>query len=113
VCNTPPDRDLRGNGTIGRSMAAVTQQQAMINISEPQSTVHPRAKFRLDLHAFLQTLQQQGHEIILMGDFNEICGSDPSGMMHIASSCTLVDILHRRIGTSSLATFEGGRSRID
>jgi hypothetical protein len=53
VCNTPPDRDLRGNGTIGRSMAAVTQQQAMINISDPQSTVHPRAKFRLDLHAFL------------------------------------------------------------
>jgi hypothetical protein len=74
--------------------------------------VHPRAKFRLDLHAFLQTLQQQGHEIILMGDFNEVFGSDPSGMMHIASSCTIVDILHRRIGTSSFSTFEGGRSRI-
>jgi hypothetical protein len=106
-------RDLRRHGTIGRSMAAVTQQQAMINITDPQSTVHPRAKFRLDLHTFLQTLQQKGHEIILMEDFNEVFGSDPSGMIHIASSCTLVVILHRRIGASSFATFVGGRSRFD
>jgi hypothetical protein len=113
VWNTLPDRDLRGHGTIDRSMAAVTQQQAMIKITDPQSTVNPRAKFRLELHAFLQTLHQKGHKIILMGDFNEVFGSDPSGMIHIASSCTLVVILHRRIGASSFATFVGGRSRFD
>jgi hypothetical protein len=40
-----------------------------------------------------------------MGDFSEVLGSDPAGMMHIASSCTLVHILQRRIKTSNFATF--------
>jgi hypothetical protein len=48
-----------------------------------------------------------------MGGFNEVFGSNPVCMIHIASSCTLVDIFHRRIGTSNFATFVGGRSGID
>jgi hypothetical protein len=48
-----------------------------------------------------------------MGDFNEPYGSDPSGTVHIAASCSLVDVLHRRIGSSNFATYSGGRFRID
>jgi hypothetical protein len=108
VCNNRPDRD-----TKARSMAAFTQQQAMINISDPTSSMHPREKFRMDLLTFVQELQQKGHDIILMGDFNEAFGSDPTGLMHIASTCALIDVLHQRIGSTQFATFSGGRTRID
>jgi endonuclease/exonuclease/phosphatase family metal-dependent hydrolase len=48
-----------------------------------------------------------------MGDFNEPYGSVPSGIVHIAASCSLVDVLHRSIGSSKVATYSVGRSRID
>jgi hypothetical protein len=113
VCNTPPDRDLRRQRTTSRSMSAVTQQQAMINSSDPSSSMHLRTQFRLNLLAFIQALQREEHDIISMGDFNEPYGTDPSGIVHIAASCSLADVLNRRIGSSNVATYSGGRSRID
>jgi endonuclease/exonuclease/phosphatase (EEP) superfamily protein YafD len=94
-------------------MAAATQQQAMIDISDPTSPMYPREKFRMDLLAVVQERQHEGHETILMGDFNEAYGSDPTGLMRIASTCGLVDVLHQRIGTTQFATFSGGRKRFD
>jgi hypothetical protein len=44
---------------------------------------------------------------------NEPYGSDLSGIVHIALSCSLVDVLHRRIGSSHFATYSGGWSCID
>jgi exonuclease III len=85
VCNTRPDRDIKA-----RCMAAVTQQQAMINFSDPMSSIHPITKFRIDLLAFVQERQEEGHDIILMGDFNEAFGSHQTGLMHIASTCGLI-----------------------
>jgi exonuclease III len=76
VCNTRQDRD-----TKARSMTAATQQQAMIDISDPTSPMHPREKFHVDLLAFVQQRQHEGHDIILMGDFNEANESDPTGLM--------------------------------
>ena len=108
VCNTRSDRN-----TKARSMAAATQQQAMISISDPNSSMHPRTKFRIDILAFIQKRQRERHDIILMGDFNEAYGADPSGLMHIASTCALVDVFHQRIGSTQFATFSGGRARID
>jgi hypothetical protein len=66
----------------------------MIDIAEPGSTMHPRTKFRQDLLNFVLKLQREGHDNILMGDFNEVYGSDPDG-------------------SSKFATFAGGRTRID
>jgi hypothetical protein len=48
-----------------------------------------------------------------MGDFNEEYGSDPDGMVHLATICNLQDVLDDRTGSSKFATFIGGRKRID
>jgi exonuclease III len=66
---------------------------------EPGSSMHPRAKFRVDLLAFIKELQKDGHEVILIGDFNEAFGSDPAELSYIASQCSLFDVLDQKIGT--------------
>jgi hypothetical protein len=48
-----------------------------------------------------------------MGDFHEEYGSNPDGVVHIATICNLQDFLHDRTGFSKIATFIGGRKRID
>jgi endonuclease/exonuclease/phosphatase (EEP) superfamily protein YafD len=94
-------------------MAAVAQQQAMIDAETPGSTTHPRTKFRKDLLEFVLQLQNEGHDIILMGDFNEVYGADPDGILHIGIQCNLIDIMDRRLGFSNFATHATGRARID
>jgi exonuclease III len=94
-------------------LAAITQQQAMMDMLDPGSSMHPRTKFRLDLLKLVQDLKQESHEIILMGDFNEEYGSDSTGLSHIASTCSLVDVLHQRLGSSNFATYARGSTRID
>jgi endonuclease/exonuclease/phosphatase family metal-dependent hydrolase len=93
-------------------MAAASQQQAVIQkkpciygASQTQIAKRPPLLYR--------NLQQDNHEIILMGDFNEEYGADPEGMIEIARFCSLVDIFHSRLGASQFATFIGGRTRID
>jgi hypothetical protein len=82
----------------------------MIQTADPKSTEHPRHRFRKDLLTFIRNLEQDNHH---MGDFNEEYGADPEGMIEIATVCSLVDVFHRRLGTSQFATFIGGRTRID
>jgi hypothetical protein len=48
-----------------------------------------------------------------MSDFNEAYGADPLGLMRIASTYALLNVLHQRIGSTQFATFSGGRARMD
>jgi hypothetical protein len=60
-------------------MAAITKQQVTINISNLMFSMHQHfrsdvlhaSQNRMDLLAFVQKRQQEGHGIILMGDLNE------------------------------------------
>jgi hypothetical protein len=71
------------------------------------STEHPRHRFRKDHLSFIRTLQQDNHEIVLMGDFNEEYFADPEGMIEIATVCSLADIFHRQLGSSQLQHSSG------
>jgi hypothetical protein len=113
VCKAPSRNDRTHPNPSTKLLASITQQQAMINMLEPGSSMHPRAKFRGDLLAFIKELQQDGHEVILIGDFNEAFGSDPAGLSYIASQCSLFDVLDQKIGTSSFGTYATGTDRID
>ncbi|KAG7367974.1 endonuclease/exonuclease/phosphatase family protein [Nitzschia inconspicua] len=115
VCKTQPTKDMSANPSQQpiRKTAAVTQQYSMMVEQNPHTTLHPRDQFRIDMLDFLRDLQKQNHEIILMGDFNEPLGSEVRGMLHIANSCALVDLLALKIGTSSFNTYIGGSDRID
>ena len=118
VCHTTPTYDLSrqpssNNNTTIKKWAAVTQQFSMMQEADPYNTRHPREQFRYDLLQFLRQLQHQRHDILLMGDFNEALGSEPSGMYHIAGVCALVDLLRLKIGTTDFNTYVGGSERID
>jgi hypothetical protein len=63
----PPLTGRLPKKTSLQKMAAVTQQQAMLNAVDPPSTEHPRTRFRLDLPKFIQHLQYDGEDIVLMG----------------------------------------------
>ncbi|KAG7355835.1 hypothetical protein IV203_000521 [Nitzschia inconspicua] len=96
-----------------RKTAAITQQFSMMVEQNPNTTLHPRDQFCIDLLDFLRDLQKWNHETILMGDFNEPLGSKVRGMLHIANYCALVDLLALKIGTCSFNTYIGGSDRID
>jgi endonuclease/exonuclease/phosphatase family metal-dependent hydrolase len=106
--DSPPDKNLQIATLLPEQL-----QLCPIQTANPASTEHPRHRFRNDLLSFVRNLQQDDHEIVLMGDLNEEYGADPEGMIEISTVCSLVDIFHRRLGSSPFATFIGGRTRID
>ncbi|KAG7373136.1 endonuclease/exonuclease/phosphatase family protein [Nitzschia inconspicua] len=115
VCKTQPTKDMSAITSQQpiRKTAAVTQQFYMMVEQNPNTTLHPRVQFRINLLDFLRDLQKQNQKIILMGDFNEPLGSDVRGILHIANSCALVDLLTLKIGTCRFKTYIGGSDRID
>ena len=113
VCDSPPLRDLSQPNARASTMAAAAQQQAVIQQEDPASTCHPRQRFRTDIQAYIQSLQHRNHEILLVGDFNEVLGSDALGMQKVATECALLDIFQHRIGHQNFGTYAGGSTRID
>ena len=71
VCKAPSRNDHTHFSPNAKLLASAAQQQAMINMLDPSSSMHPRAKFRVDLLAFIQKLQKDEHDIVLVGDFTK------------------------------------------
>ena len=44
------------------------------------------------------------HEVLLLGDFNEVFGSDPDGMTKLAVTCNLLDLMSIRHSNQPPAT---------
>ena len=64
---------------------SATQQQSLL-LRQHDKITDPRTAFRRDLHSFIQKCQREdGHDILLLGDFNERLGEDPCGMSRIAA----------------------------
>lgn len=91
-----------------------TQQRSLL-ISQKDKITDPRTAFRRDLQLFLQKCkQEEGHDILLLGDFNERFGEDPCGMSRIATEFDLVDVMklhHPHL--DEVATYARGRKRLD
>lgn len=95
----------------GRSTAAA-QQESLLR-QRGTSDPKPRKHFRKDLLAFLKTLAQAKHDILLLGDFNEELGEDEYGMSKICSEIGLIDLMHHRHGHMEVATYSRGKKRLD
>jgi hypothetical protein len=48
-----------------------------------------------------------------MGDFNKALDDEADGLLHIAASCTLVDLMANKLHTTFFRTYIGGTNRID
>ena len=71
----------------------VTAQQSSLLCLEQDQVTNPRTAFRRDLHQALQSYQQEGALLIVIGDFNEQIGTDPDGMTKIAGDLGLIDLM--------------------
>jgi endonuclease/exonuclease/phosphatase family metal-dependent hydrolase len=73
---------------------------------------HPRAQFRMDLRQLLQQFQDQQHEILLIGDFNEDFDNHHGGGLRSVTG-GLVDLMKVKIGHQRFSTYVMGQTRID
>ena len=97
--------------TPGSTTTAAQQHSLLL---QQQDTVsNPRTAFRRDLIVAIQSFQTLHHEILLLGDFNEVFGSDPDGMTKVAVSCSLLDLMTLRHSTTPPATYARGSKRLD
>ncbi len=101
-----------GKPTNPGCITAASQQQSLLLQSE-DATSNPRTAFRRDMLTFLKMQRAKGHEILLVGDFNEPFGSDPEGMEKLATEVQLVDLMSRRHSSAPPATYARGRTRLD
>lgn len=98
-------------GTAGK--ITVAAQHLSLLMQSEDNTTNPRVAFRRDLSKWLTDYQQQGYEILLIGDFNEPLGTDPDGMSKIAGDHRLMDVMARRHSSEPPATYARGSRRLD
>jgi exonuclease III len=97
-----------------KGLYTVAAQLHNLLIRQNDPITDPRKAFRRDLTVFIQQLKQENHGIVLLGDFNEQLGNDPSGMSRIASTCELLDLMKlQHPYLSEVATYARGRKRLD
>ena len=86
-----------------------SEQQSLL-FQNQDATTNPRTAFRRDLLEYLKTQLDKGHEILLVGDFNEPFGSDPDGMEKIAAEIQLIDLMSVRHSSPPPATYARGNT---
>ena len=91
---------------------AYQQQLQSLRLADRDST--PRRALLVDMEKYLTTLKGPTAVFVIMGDFNEIVGKDPSGFAKITSKFDLVDI-HRHFHSVKyeVPTYARGTDRID
>ena len=74
----------------------------------------PRQQFIRDLTSLVESLTKQNHDIILMGDFNEVIGEDPNEMARVMKQGKLTDAYCHKHGlTNESSTYARGNRRVD
>ena len=103
--------------TFGPNTATAQQSTMLLDESLHQDTttrITARHAFIRDLSAFIRQRQQENDEIILVGDFNETMENAQSGMLQMATSCTLTDLFTQRLGAANYPpTVKQGSRRVD
>ena len=103
VCQTPTN-------AIGDT--SWHQQRRYLDLHNREE--HPRRAFMNDLIAYVQTLQDKHHSIIIGGDWNDWLGSPRSQLLQMCTTLNLIDPwLSSNPNDSDFATFEQGKHRID
>lgn len=91
----------------------VAAQQTSLLCLAQDTVTNPRTAFRRDLLAALRSYNQEGTLLIVVGDFNEHLGTDPEGMVKIAGTLGLIDLMASRHSSAPPATYARGSKRLD
>ncbi len=90
---------------------ATSQQQSLLIKSQDTST--PRRAFKRDLRLFLRSRRTQGDELLIVGDFNEVFGSELDGMSQIAAEFQLLNVMQTRHRSKPPPTYSRGHKCLD
>jgi exonuclease III len=101
------------NKTIKQGCITTALQQQSLLTQSQDCLKNPRSAFRRDITLALQASIVSGHEILMLGDFNEAFGTDVDGMIKIANTCGLQDLMSIRNSSKPPATYARGRLRLD
>jgi hypothetical protein len=103
--NAQPTNDI--------GITAWHQQRLHLN-EQNRSSIHPRMAFTDDLIASVHTMQQQNHEIIIGGDFNDTLHNHRSNILRLATHTGLIDPWTQLFPDhSEFSTYFRGSKRID
>ncbi|KAI2499205.1 hypothetical protein MHU86_15303 [Fragilaria crotonensis] len=95
----------------GLTTAASQQRSLLLQTGDTEQ--RPRKAFKRDLSVFLTERISRGEEILLVGDFNEVFGSELDGMSQIAADLRLVNLMQVRHHQSPPATYSRGKKCLD
>ena len=89
-------------------------QQQLTALRLADRDLKPRQAFILDIDTYLTSITTPGAQFVIMGDFNEVVGLDPSGFSKISTKFSLVDIHgHFHSVQTEVPTYARGTERID
>jgi exonuclease III len=100
---------------VGRhgDQTTFSQQVRMMRL-EGHLKPDPRRQFIIDMKSLVKTLHENGNDIILMGDFNESIGANPSGTSSLMTEGELSDnFCHRHGLGQEQPTYARGTTRVD
>ena len=88
-------------------------QQTSLYLLDGEVNPNPWELFIRDLHSLITTAIKENQDIILMGDFNEVCGDNQKMMAKILSEGKLTGVHAHKHGHANIATYIQGRRRVD
>jgi exonuclease III len=95
------------------NFTAAAQQRSLL-LRQNDTIIEPRRAFQRDLHRLLVHLQTKGHELLILGDFNERLGDKPNETAQLAAALNLTDIFRiQHPHLTDPATYIRGHKRLD
>jgi hypothetical protein len=91
----------------------VTAQQRYALIKSQDPAKEPHKAFTQDLRKHLKQLTDQGDEILLVGDFDQMIDEQFNGICKILADFQLFDLMQGRSSTPFPATYARGKYRFD
>jgi hypothetical protein len=88
------------------------QQTALYKLKDIRDP-DPKKLFIEDLTALVKKARTEDKDIILTGDFNELVGDDPTGMVKVISAGGLTDAHSYQHGIVDITTYTRGTKRLD
>ncbi|OEU23095.1 hypothetical protein FRACYDRAFT_233261 [Fragilariopsis cylindrus CCMP1102] len=88
------------------------QQTALYKLKDIRDP-DPKKLFIEDLTALVKKARKEDKDIILTGDFNELIGDDPNGMVKVISAGGLTDAHSHQHGIVDITTYTRGVKRLD
>jgi hypothetical protein len=77
---------ISGRSRNGPSWRPHNSQQVRMMRLEGQLQPNPQRQFIHDMASLVKLLYEKGHDLVLMGDFNESIGANPLGMASVMTA---------------------------